>query len=190
MAKNDDIIEVEGDIVEVLPNQMFKVKLDNDIPDVYMENQKFLIGSEVHLKYLKSIWQDKKNKIKNKINLLSIDSYNPKVIAVSKTFKEQDILPLLNYGHCDFGENKVQEALIKWPKLKEEYKDVKFVKVDIDEAEELATERGVMSIPTLNIFNNGEKLDEKMGAMPKSDLKEFIDKNKGSVSAEETKESE
>ena len=30
MAKNDDIIEVEGNIIEVLPNQMFKVKLDND----------------------------------------------------------------------------------------------------------------------------------------------------------------
>ena len=47
------------------------------------------------------------------------------MIAVSKTFKMQDILPLLNYGHCDFGENKVQEASIKWPKLKEEYKKVK-----------------------------------------------------------------
>ncbi len=66
-----------------------------------------------------------KKKINKKINLLSIDSYNPKVIAVSKTFQEQDISPLLNYGHCDFGENKVQEALSKWPKLKEEYKDVK-----------------------------------------------------------------
>ena len=66
-----------------------------------------------------------KNKIKDKINLLSIHSYNPKVIAVSKTFKEEDILPLLNHGHCDFGENKVQEASIKWPRLKEEYKDVK-----------------------------------------------------------------
>ena len=30
MAKNSDIIEMEGDIVEVLPNQMFKVKLDNE----------------------------------------------------------------------------------------------------------------------------------------------------------------
>ena len=65
------------------------------------------------------------NKIKNKINSLSLDKYNPKVIAVSKTFKEQDILPLLDYGHLDFGENKVQEALLKWPKLKEKYKDVK-----------------------------------------------------------------
>ena len=56
---------------------------------------------------------------------MSLNSYDPKIIAVSKTFKEQDILPLLNYGHCDFGENKVQEALIKWPKLKEEYKNTK-----------------------------------------------------------------
>ena len=54
-----------------------------------------------------------------------MDQYNPKVIAVSKTFKEQDILPLLDYGHIDFGENKVQEALLKWPKLKEKYKNVK-----------------------------------------------------------------
>ena len=54
-----------------------------------------------------------------------MDQYNPKVIAVSKTFKEQDILPLLDYGHLDFGENKVQEALLKWPNLKEKYKNVK-----------------------------------------------------------------
>ena len=66
-----------------------------------------------------------KNKIKDKINLLSLDQYNPKIIAVSKTFKKQDILPLLNYGHCDFGENKVQEALLKWSELKHKYKNVK-----------------------------------------------------------------
>ena len=65
------------------------------------------------------------NKIKNKINSLSLDQYNPKVIAVSKTFKEQDILPLLDYGHLDFGENKVQEALFKWPELKKKYKNAK-----------------------------------------------------------------
>ena len=65
------------------------------------------------------------DKIKSKINSLSLNQYNPKVIAVSKTFKEQDILPLLDYGHLDFGENKVQEALLKWPNLKEKYKNVK-----------------------------------------------------------------
>tara|TARA_Y100000022_G_C13142643_1_gene325690 strand:- start:150 stop:815 length:666 start_codon:yes stop_codon:yes gene_type:complete len=66
-----------------------------------------------------------KSKIKNKINLLSLDSYDPKIIAVSKTFKAEDILPLLDYGHNDFGENKVQEALSKWPKLKEKFNNVK-----------------------------------------------------------------
>jgi len=34
-------------------------------------------------------------------------------------------LPLLNYEHCDFGENKVQEALYKWKELKQKYEKVK-----------------------------------------------------------------
>ena len=64
-------------------------------------------------------------KIKNKINELSLPEYNPKIIAVSKTFSEDDILPLINYGHCEFGENKVQEAKQKWPKIKESHKNIK-----------------------------------------------------------------
>ena len=66
-----------------------------------------------------------KDKIKNKIKLLSLNQYDPKVIAVSKTFDEKDILPLLNFGHNDFGENKVQEALYKWTELKKKYEKVK-----------------------------------------------------------------
>tara|TARA_Y100000591_G_scaffold300206_1_gene293493 strand:- start:367 stop:1023 length:657 start_codon:yes stop_codon:yes gene_type:complete len=42
----------------------------------------------------------------------------PKIIAVSKTFLMQDILPLIDYGHQDFGENKVQEAIDKWTEIK------------------------------------------------------------------------
>ena len=61
------------------------------------------------------------NKIKKKINEFSLDKYDPKIIAVSKTFSEQEILPLLNFGHHDFGENKVQEAQQKWKNLKEKY---------------------------------------------------------------------
>ena len=64
-------------------------------------------------------------KIKDKINELSISEYNPKVIAVSKTFTEEDIMPLIEYGHCEFGENKVQEAQKKWPILKEKNKNLK-----------------------------------------------------------------
>ena len=42
----------------------------------------------------------------------------PKIIAVSKTFGMDKILPLIEYGHLDFGENKVQEAIEKWSDIK------------------------------------------------------------------------
>ena len=51
------------------------------------------------------------------LNKLNIDN-NPKIIAVSKTFKIDKILPLIEYGHTDYGENKVQEALEKWTEVK------------------------------------------------------------------------
>ena len=49
----------------------------------------------------------------------------PKVIAVSKTFKLESILPLTEYGHLDYGENKVQEAIDKWSAMKLKNKDIK-----------------------------------------------------------------
>ena len=45
----------------------------------------------------------------------------PKVIAVSKTFSMDSILPVINHGHIDFGENKIQEAVVKWQDIKEKY---------------------------------------------------------------------
>jgi len=42
----------------------------------------------------------------------------PNIIAVSKNFKLPDILPLIEFGHIHFGENKVQEAIDKWSKIK------------------------------------------------------------------------
>jgi pyridoxal phosphate enzyme (YggS family) len=48
----------------------------------------------------------------------------PKIIAVSKTFPISDILPLINYGHLDFGENKVQEALEKWENIKSDFSHI------------------------------------------------------------------
>ena len=43
---------------------------------------------------------------------------NIKIIAVSKTFEINHINPLIDYGHTDFGENKVQEATEKWSEIK------------------------------------------------------------------------
>jgi pyridoxal phosphate enzyme (YggS family) len=47
-----------------------------------------------------------------------IDNSNVKIIAVSKTFSYEIISPLVEYGHLDFGENKVQEARSKWLEIK------------------------------------------------------------------------
>ena len=55
--------------------------------------------------------------IKVKLNKININNY-PKIIAVSKTFKIDQISPLIEYGHIDFGENKVQEAVEKWTEIK------------------------------------------------------------------------
>ena len=48
-----------------------------------------------------------------------------KIIAVSKTFSLDKIMPLINHGHHDFGENKVQEALDKWTQIKAEKPELK-----------------------------------------------------------------
>ena len=55
--------------------------------------------------------------VENNIKKLNIDN-NPKIVAVSKTFKIDKITPLIDYGHVDYGENKVQEAVEKWTPIK------------------------------------------------------------------------
>ena len=56
--------------------------------------------------------------INSKLLELKIKNRIPKIIAVSKTFKIDHILPLVEYGHLDYGENKVQEAIEKWTDIK------------------------------------------------------------------------
>ena len=56
---------------------------------------------------------------------LSAINSNTKIIAVSKTFNMDFIKPLVDHGHVDFGENKVQEAVNKWSEIKEKNQDIK-----------------------------------------------------------------
>ena len=49
----------------------------------------------------------------------------PKIIAVSKTFQMDNISPLIEHGHVDYGENKVQEAIDKWTEIKEKNPHIK-----------------------------------------------------------------
>jgi len=65
------------------------------------------------------------NEIQIKIKNNKFQKYNPNIIAVSKTFPMNDIIPLINHGHVHFGENKVQEALEKWSSIKEDFTEIK-----------------------------------------------------------------
>jgi len=63
--------------------------------------------------------------IKSKINELKYNNNKPEIIAISKTFSISHILPLIDYGHIHFGENKVQEAVEKWLEVKIKNKNIK-----------------------------------------------------------------
>ena len=54
--------------------------------------------------------------IKSKVNHDKLST----IIAVSKTFPIENVLPLIEHGHLHYGENKVQEALEKWTDIKNE----------------------------------------------------------------------
>jgi pyridoxal phosphate enzyme (YggS family) len=65
------------------------------------------------------------NSVKAKFNNIKNLAKYPEIIAVSKTFPISEILPLINYGHHHFGENKIQEAIEKWSDIKNDFKKIK-----------------------------------------------------------------
>ena len=64
------------------------------------------------------------NKIKSKINQIDKNGIS-KIVAISKTFSLDHIMPLIDYGHVHFGENKVQEAEAKWKEIKKKNVNLK-----------------------------------------------------------------
>ena len=68
-------------------------------------------------------YEDIVKSIKLKLEGQKINKF-PKIIAVTKTFALENILPLIEYGHLDYGENKVQEAIEKWTKIKNKHPEI------------------------------------------------------------------
>ena len=64
------------------------------------------------------------NLISLKNEIQSNDS-KAEIVAVSKTFPLSKILPLINFGHKHYGENKIQEAVEKWTDVKNDFKSIK-----------------------------------------------------------------
>ena len=75
----------------------------------------------VTIKNLLKISENVKTNLQNETKTLAV----PKIIAVSKTFKIDHIMPLIDHGHLDYGENKVQEAIEKWINIKNKNKNIK-----------------------------------------------------------------
>ena len=77
----------------------------------------------------------------------------PKIVAVSKTFSISDIKPLLEYGHVDFGENKIQEALDKWSSVKSNFDNIKLHMIG-----KLQTNKVKFLIPLFDYFHSLDNL--------------------------------
>jgi len=71
-----------------------------------------------------SIIVERFNKIKSNIEKVPSDTSRT-IVAVSKTFSLDHIMPLIDYGHMHYGENKVQEADAKWSQIKNQKKNLK-----------------------------------------------------------------
>ena len=118
--------------------------------------------------------------IQSKINNLNYNDYNPKIIAVSKTFKIDHINPLIEYGHIHFGENKVQEALEKWNDIKENNSRVRLHMIG-----KLQTNKVKFAVKLFDFIHSldSEKLAKKISDEQKKinkRLKLFIQINIGS----------
>ena len=101
---------------------------------------------------------DIENNIKTHLNELNVNN-NPKIVAVSKTFKIDKILPLIEHGHIDYGENKVQEAIEKWTEIKK-----KNLKVRLHMIGKLQTNKVKFAVQIFDYIHSvdSEKLAKKI----------------------------
>ena len=59
--------------------------------------------------------------------------------------------------------------------IAEEREDIKVVKINVDEEQELAAQYQIMSIPTLMVFKNGEITAQALGALPKNQILDLLE---------------
>ena len=122
------------------------------------------------------------NLIKSKQSVLKNNKIIPRIIAVSKTFKLNHILPLIEYGHTDYGESKVQEAVEKWSEIKSNNNKIKLHLIG-----KLQTNKVKISLELFDFIHSldNEKLAQKISdEQKKQNLKPklFIQVNIGNES--------
>jgi len=119
-------------------------------------------------------------KIKKEIELNQLNKENQiEIIAVSKRFNLEQITPLIEIGHTNFGENKVQEAINKWSDIKKQNHKIKLHMIG-----KLQTNKVKYAIPLFDYIHSLDslKLAEKISSEQKKinkQLKIFIQVNIG-----------
>ena len=117
--------------------------------------------------------------IQSNIANLDVSTKLPKIIAVSKTHPMASILPLINHGHLDFGENKVQEAIDKWQDTKQQFDNLNLHMIG-----KLQTNKVKQAISLFDFIHSVDnfKLAEKIAneqIKQKKNIKLFIQVNIG-----------
>ena len=107
------------------------------------------------------------NQINSKILKSDNNNYSPKIIAISKTFKIDYILPLIDHGHIDFGENKVQEAVEKWTSIKKD-----FTHINLHMIGKIQTNKVKFVVPLFDFIHSLDNL--KLAEKIASEQKTFI----------------
>jgi len=119
-------------------------------------------------------------KIKKEIELKQLNKENQtEIIAVSKKFNLKQIIPLIEIGHTNFGENKVQEAVEKWSNIKKQNNKIKLHMIG-----KLQTNKVKYVIPLFDYIHSLDnlKLAEKISSEQRKinkELKIFIQVNVG-----------
>lgn len=101
---------------------------------------------------------------------MSVINLNEKNFEEEVTKSEKPVL--IDFWASWCGPCKMVSPLVD--QLAEEHSEYKFCKVNVDEEESLAIKFGIMSIPTLIIFKNGEQKAKQIGALPKQEILDFI----------------
>jgi PLP dependent protein len=105
--------------------------------------------------------------IKSKANLNKL----PKIIAVSKTFPIENILPLIEHGHLHYGENKVQEGVDKWSDIKNRNDNIKLHLIGRLQTNKvkfaLKLFDYIHSLDSIKLANKIAEEQEKQGKKPK-----------------------
>ena len=114
-------------------------------------------------------------KVKQKVSDNNLKK-TPNIIAVSKTFKIDHIIHLINYGHIHYGENKVQEALEKWDEIKKKNNNIKLHLIG-----KLQTNKVKFAVKLFDYIHSwdSEKLANKISSLGNNNLKIFIQVNLG-----------